>query len=95
MFERISRLAESVAATAGVSRRGFLGGLGRGGLAAAGVLGALLLGSTPAHAHGIACWACTWECSDGALLVASSFGAPCPTSLYGCPLVHKHRIHCS
>jgi hypothetical protein len=40
MFERLGRLAEGLARTAGTSRRGFLGRLGRIALGAAGVLGA-------------------------------------------------------
>jgi hypothetical protein len=40
MFERLGRLAEDLARTAGTSRRGFLGRLGQVALGAAGVLGA-------------------------------------------------------
>jgi hypothetical protein len=43
MFEKLGRAAERMATSVGESRRGFLGRLGRGALAAAGALGGLLL----------------------------------------------------
>jgi hypothetical protein len=43
MFEKIGRAAERMASYVSVSRRGFLGRLGKGALAAAGVVGGLLL----------------------------------------------------
>jgi len=52
MFDKISRLAEAAATSASVSRRGFLGQLGRGALAAAGVVSGLLLSARAAHAQG-------------------------------------------
>src|SRR5262249_57221889 len=48
MFEKVGRLAEAAASRASVSRRGFLGRLGQGALAAAGVLGGLLLATRQA-----------------------------------------------
>jgi hypothetical protein len=50
MFERIGRLAERAATGVSVSRRGFLGRLGRGALVTAGVLGGLLAIPTGARA---------------------------------------------
>jgi hypothetical protein len=50
MFEKIGRAAEQMASNVGVSRRGFLGRLGKGALAAAGVVGGLLLLPKEAHA---------------------------------------------
>ena len=41
MFEKIGRLADRAASNVGVSRRGFLGRLGKAALAAAGVVGGL------------------------------------------------------
>ncbi|HZU36454.1 MAG TPA: hypothetical protein VFA18_11125 [Gemmataceae bacterium] len=52
MFDKISRLAEAAARNASVSRRGFLGQLGRGALAAAGVVSGLLFSAREAHAQG-------------------------------------------
>ena len=42
MFEKIEVFAETLAASAGQSRRGFLGRLGKLAIGAAGVAGALL-----------------------------------------------------
>jgi hypothetical protein len=62
MFEKIGRLAERAATKVGVSRRGFLGQLGRGALAAAGVVGGLLLLPRDARAGPKNCSAC--DCSN-------------------------------
>ena len=43
MLEKIGRYAETLATSAGQSRRGFLGRLGRGALGVAGAVGGLLL----------------------------------------------------
>jgi hypothetical protein len=43
MFETIGRMAEAAAGNVSMSRRGFLGQLARGAVAAAGVVGALLI----------------------------------------------------
>src|SRR5437764_9634425 len=43
MFEKIGRFAETLATSAGQSRRGFLGRLGKGALGVAGVVGGLFL----------------------------------------------------
>ena len=50
MFEKIGRMAEKAANQVGVSRRGFLSQLGRGALATAGAVGALLALSKDAQA---------------------------------------------
>jgi hypothetical protein len=50
MFEKLTRQAETVATGLGVSRRGFLGRSGRGALATAGALGALLAAPRKARA---------------------------------------------
>jgi hypothetical protein len=50
MFEKVGRLAETAANKVSVSRRGFLGRLGRGALVTAGVLGGLLAIPTDARA---------------------------------------------
>jgi hypothetical protein len=52
MFEKIGRLAETAANKVSLSRRGFLGRLGRGALAVTGVVGGLLALPREAHARG-------------------------------------------
>ena len=52
MFEKIGRAAEQVASGAGVSRRGFLGGLGRAALVTVGALTGLLVRPGVAPAGG-------------------------------------------
>jgi hypothetical protein len=52
MFEKLTRQAEQVATELSLSRRGFLGRTGRGALAAAGALGAMLAAPNRAGAHG-------------------------------------------
>ena len=67
MFEKLTPQAESVATGLSVSRRGFLGRTGRGALAAAGALGALLAAPTRARAGGHpggGCHQCYRECIE-------------------------------
>jgi hypothetical protein len=64
MFERISRAAEKAASGAGTSRRGFLGRLGQGALAAAGLVGGLLLPAADAHAGSGGLQACINKCCE-------------------------------
>ena len=62
MFEKVGRLAEAAATKVSLSRRGFLGRLGRGALALTGVLGGLLALPKDARAgSGYVC--CQWKCS--------------------------------
>src|SRR5438309_9767815 len=63
MFEKIGRLAETAATHVGVSRRGFLGRLGKGALAVAGVLGGLFV--LPKDALGVpgSYVCCIWHCN--------------------------------
>jgi hypothetical protein len=102
MFEKTSRLAESVAAS--VSRRGFLGVMGRWAAAAAlGVAGALA-GAGPAKANfvGSCCYyggCCTnpKTCKvDGTTFSYCELflnpGGPCPATLNGCNLVINLKI---
>ena len=58
MFEKIGRLAEAAANNLSVSRRGFLGRLGQGALAAAGVLGGFLIFAkdAPAGSSVVCCY---------------------------------------
>jgi hypothetical protein len=69
MFEKIGRLAEAAATNVSVSRRGFLGQLGRGALVVAGAVGGLLVFSRDALAAGsYVC--CVYQCYYG------PFGGP-------------------
>jgi hypothetical protein len=63
MFEKISRYAETVATSAGQSRRGFLGLIGKGALSLASVVGGLLL--VPGEAAAFDCaGGCRYLCPD-------------------------------
>jgi hypothetical protein len=93
MFEKIGRLAEKAATNIGVSRRGFLGRLGQGALAAAGLLGGLLLLPGDARAGGsVVC--CVYQCSKKGgytqtlKTLCQSAGTTCaPTSGSNCTLI--------
>jgi hypothetical protein len=61
MFEKIGRLAEAAANNISMSRRGFLGRLGHGALASAGVLGGLLALSNKAQGHAHTLYACSYR----------------------------------
>ena len=73
MFEKIGRYAETVATSAGQSRRGFLGLMGKGALSLAGLVGGLLLVPDEAAATKSTCTGgCRYLCPDG-----SRKGAAC------------------
>jgi hypothetical protein len=61
MFDKIGRYAQTVATSAGQSRRGFLGLLGKRALGVASVVGGLLLLPGKARAAGT----CAYSCPDG------------------------------
>lgn len=63
MFEKIGRLAETLAASAGQSRRSFLGRLGKAALGATGLVGALLM--LPDEARAGAKSYCEYKCTNG------------------------------
>lgn len=66
MFEKIARFAETLATSAGQSRRGFLGRLGKAALGVAGVVGGLLLFQGEALSTKSTCTgACTYSCPNG------------------------------
>ena len=67
MFDKIGRMAEAAANSISVSRRGFLGRLGQGALAAAGVLGGLLLFPRDALAGGSTV-CCVYSCRKSGYL---------------------------
>ena len=65
MFKKLTRQAEQVATELSLSRRGFLGRTGRGALAAAGALGAMLAAPNRAGAHGPdPCHQCKKDCHE-------------------------------
>ena len=64
MFDKIGRYAETVATSAGQSRRGFLGLMGKRALSLAGLVGGLLL--VPGEAAAFKCMGgCRYLCPDG------------------------------
>jgi hypothetical protein len=80
MFEKTSRLAEQIATS--VSRRGFLGSLGRcAATAALGVAGVLSGGRTAlAHRHDH--WCCVYNSPQPLMLICVT-GTSCPTTCCG------------
>ena len=63
MIDKVTNLAERLATNVSLSRRGFLGRLGQGALAVAGVLGGLLV--FPKDALGVpgSYVCCIWHCN--------------------------------
>ena len=76
MFEKIGRYAETVATSAGQSRRGFLGLLGKGALSLAGLVGGLLL--VPGEVAATNCMGgCRYLCPDGSRISGGCSGTKC------------------
>jgi hypothetical protein len=70
MLEKIGRYAETVATSAGQSRRGFLGLTSKGALSLASLVGGLLLFPGETVAGGSGCTgACRYQCPDGQFVV--------------------------
>jgi hypothetical protein len=85
MFEKIRKAAETLATDVGESRRGFLGRLGQGALATAGVVAGLLVLPKDAEA-GRAC-RCVYSCPNGSVkLLNKQACSDCPATHEGCPL---------
>ena len=81
MFEKIGRYAEKVAISAGQTRRGFLGCLGKGALGVAGVVGGLLLFQGDAVATQCT-GGCTYSCPNDEKVVRECFsGCTCAQSI--------------
>jgi hypothetical protein len=102
MFEKIGQLAETAATNVSLSRRGFLGQLGRGALVIAGAMGGLLSVIAPVQARGgrqTCCGGshcspphggCVWTgefCNGGGYPVAGS-------CFWDCPGGHKVTSKC-
>ena len=87
MIEQVTNLAERVATNISLSRRGFLGRLGQGALAAAGVLAGVLALPKNALAAGVVC--CQYQCQgyrkkpyhEAGCYTA---GTPCPDPFFAC-----------
>jgi hypothetical protein len=79
MFEKIGRYAESAATSAGGSRRGFLGLVGKGALSLASLVGGVLLFQGEAAAT-VCTGSCRYLCPDGTVH-ATNCGSTCRCSL--------------
>jgi hypothetical protein len=88
MFDKIGRLAETAATKVSLSRRGFLGRLGQGALAAAGALGGLLALSNKAQAAQHTLYSCDYRNTRGGFFCSES---GCP---YAPPLGPYYYLTC-
>ena len=87
MFDKVSQAAEKLATN--VSRRAFLGRLGQGALATAGVLGAMLAfpGQAQADPPQATCCVCRYLGPMGQYIytyACVALGSPCPNSGTNC-----------
>lgn len=94
MFEKIGRFAEMLATSASLSRRGFLGHLGRGAVGVAGVVGGLLLFQGQAFASPCT-GGCKYSCPNNnhvTVVTGCAKGCTCPQTIQRegntCALVH-------
>jgi hypothetical protein len=90
MFDRVSEAAEKLANN--VSRRAFMGGLGKGALALAGAMGAMLAFPRLVQAtvgcscnNGLYC-CCQYDCGNGNGFTTKCNGCGCEKQHKGCPL---------
>jgi hypothetical protein len=97
MFDKIGRLAEHAASNISVSRRGFLGRLGKAALGAAGVVGGLSTLTGRAQARGKNLYLCEYRdksvrgCIGCGVNPLQICGGGCPT-FRCCQLVSKTII---
>jgi hypothetical protein len=101
MFDQIGRVAERVATS--VSRRGFLGSMGRGATAAALGVAAVLASATTAlgNGHGTCCYysGCPTcqrtEVTCGGVnycdIIIVQPGSSCPATYFGCPFSFSRK----
>jgi hypothetical protein len=91
MFKKIGLLAEELATTVGMSRRGFLGGIGKSALGVAGALGAWA--ATTSAQSGVAV-CCKYQCPTFGygkkgftwVAVCQPDGSTCASGTAGCTL---------
>jgi len=99
MFEKIGRLAERAAANVGESRRGFLGRLGAGALAAVALLGGVFVSPAAGQGPGfVVC--CRYLCNDRSgryfYTVCQAAGTKCSGSDRYCRFSRKfHASSCA
>jgi hypothetical protein len=93
MLQRMGRVAERVATS--VSRRTFLGKLGRGALAVAGVAGGFLISSSAARADGKHCCLFSAEGIGGGTFCFPRDGGRCPRGLLSDGIVGFGAVKCS
>ena len=90
MFDRVSDAAEKLATN--VSRRAFLGRLGKGALTLAGAMGALLALPGMARAGACGClngngFCCVYTCANGSQIATGPWGnCRCHARYQGCAL---------
>jgi len=92
MFERVSQAAEKLASN--VSRRAFMGGLGKGALALAGAMGAMLAFPGLVQAGGCICldgfhfFCCQYDGGNGVIVLGKPGpGCHCKKKYHGMPLL--------
>jgi hypothetical protein len=79
MFEKFGRFAETLATSAGQSRRGFLGRLGKGAMGVAGLVGGVFLFPREAYAFR----GCGYDCPRCGFTIRACPppGTPCPGTI--------------
>jgi hypothetical protein len=96
MFERVGSFAERVATN--VSRRAFLGRLGRNALFMAGAMGAVLASPGVSQAKGCVggpCRCCCYACSDGThIRMGPNPQGTCKETFRGCTFVAPSVCGC-
>jgi hypothetical protein len=91
MFDKVGQVAERMATN--VSRRAFIGGLGKGALAVAGAMGAMIAFPGLVQARGCSCsngvYICLYACANGSQFTTGANGTNktcCKAQYKGCAL---------